>query len=342
MTQPRTRREMEIWAACDGLWAQAGSLSNITGDAIREEVLRLGYKKGSPNEIYRYRKTWMDARQINASEGDAHQAAAGLDPISRAVQMVHEQLKRDSDDVMAALQTEFDERQSRATIEIAELQKRLTFLEEECAGLKVRKETLLKENERLNEQLRTSETNERLAGERLAAFQSLFEIWRTDSAQKHKQMEALFEQVLSEKEAALVLARKESKTLAEKYNDEVNGLKVQLKNLLHERDGLLERQTKTAEKQKSFEKELKEKDEDMRELIRSRAELGFKERALSEQLAKSGAQIAFLENECGRLQGLWREQTHGGTADTPMLRSLQRDLLAVKRLVTAKVKNRPN
>ena len=64
MLQPKTRREMEIWSACDGLWAQSGILSAITGDAIREEVLRLGYKKGSPNEIYRYRKTWIDARQV--------------------------------------------------------------------------------------------------------------------------------------------------------------------------------------------------------------------------------------------------------------------------------------
>lgn len=64
MEQARTRREAEVWQVCDDLWAQKGEWGALTGDAIRDKLVQLGYKRGSPNEIYKYRHTWKLSRHI--------------------------------------------------------------------------------------------------------------------------------------------------------------------------------------------------------------------------------------------------------------------------------------
>lgn len=54
----RTRRETEVWQACDDLHARAIPFYKMTIDAITERLLELGCKKGSPNQIYQYRNSW--------------------------------------------------------------------------------------------------------------------------------------------------------------------------------------------------------------------------------------------------------------------------------------------
>ena len=58
------RREQEVWQACDDLWALFGDFGSLTGDAIRDRLVALGKSRGSPNEIYRYRKTWELSRKV--------------------------------------------------------------------------------------------------------------------------------------------------------------------------------------------------------------------------------------------------------------------------------------
>lgn len=97
------RREQEVWQACDDLWALSGSLSDLTGDAIRERLLFLGKSKGSPNEIYKYRKSWEENRQIQRGQSTTEIS----DPISRAVKLVHEQLLSESQAKIASIEQDF-------------------------------------------------------------------------------------------------------------------------------------------------------------------------------------------------------------------------------------------
>jgi hypothetical protein len=339
MLQPKTRREMEIWSACDGLWAQSGILSAITGDAIREEVLRLGYKKGSPNEIYRYRKTWIDARQV-AQLDDESETIAVPDPISRAVQMVHEQLKKESDEVLAALQAEFDESKACAAVEIASLQAERLALQTECTNYKRTNESLECANEELRQRIAAAEANEQLMGERLDTFQSLFELWRTDAAEKHTQMENLFAQVLSEKDVVLNAVKKEGKALAEKYADEIGELKVTIKNLHHQRDESLERQTKSNEKQKALEKELKETIHHLNESQEKHAELSREERRLAQHLAVAVTRGELLEKESSRLLEMLNNGSRNEKTAGEALKKITRDIFSLKRLLTRKRKIR--
>lgn len=98
------RREQEVWQACDDLWALSGDISGITGDAIRERLVVLGKSRGSPNEIYKYRKTWFKSRNISADREIVDEG----DPISRAVRLVHENLQSETDQKVAKLQQEHE------------------------------------------------------------------------------------------------------------------------------------------------------------------------------------------------------------------------------------------
>ena len=84
------RREQEVWQACDDLWALHGEMFALTGDAIRDRLVHLGKNRGSPNELYRYRKTWIVSRRVNTKAEISDESE--LDPISRAVKLVHEHI----------------------------------------------------------------------------------------------------------------------------------------------------------------------------------------------------------------------------------------------------------
>ncbi len=95
MKTPKTRREHEIWRACDELVANGIPGNKVTGDAIREHLLVLGFSKGSPNEIYKYRKNWREGRGIedeDFSQPDKGSVAL-TDPLMRAVEAVRTEIR---------------------------------------------------------------------------------------------------------------------------------------------------------------------------------------------------------------------------------------------------------
>jgi hypothetical protein len=104
MDAPRTRRENEVWQACDDLWALHANLEALKGDLIRDQLVSLGYKKGSPNEIYKYRSTWKESRGI--SEKSLAESVQVADPISRAVSLVYEQMQQEAAQKITSIQNE--------------------------------------------------------------------------------------------------------------------------------------------------------------------------------------------------------------------------------------------
>jgi len=100
------RREQEVWQACDDLWALHGDVKHLTGDAIRDCLVSLGKSRGSPNEIYKYRKSWSLSRRIGNNL--ATEQVEDTDPISRAVRMVHEKLLAEAEEKMDAQRKDFE------------------------------------------------------------------------------------------------------------------------------------------------------------------------------------------------------------------------------------------
>lgn len=121
LSTPRTRRESEVWQACDDLWAQTAQTRNLTGDNIRDQLLKLGYKRGSPNEIYRYRSSWKESRGVIEQGEAAEPGAMTSDPISRAVSMVYDQMRTQTNEAMDKLVEDYEAKLKLALIEIETL-----------------------------------------------------------------------------------------------------------------------------------------------------------------------------------------------------------------------------
>src|SRR5687768_14714668 len=106
MQAPHTRREAEVWQACEDLFASGLAFHQLTGETIQEKLLELGYKRGSPRETYRYRATWKEARGINAMIHPHTNALALNDPISRAVSLVREEIQAEAEQKIRVIQEE--------------------------------------------------------------------------------------------------------------------------------------------------------------------------------------------------------------------------------------------
>ena len=63
-----TRKENEVWEACDDLIASGMNVRQLTGEVISIRLRELGYKAGNPNYRYKYRDTWMQARGLSREE----------------------------------------------------------------------------------------------------------------------------------------------------------------------------------------------------------------------------------------------------------------------------------
>lgn len=140
MNPPKTRRENEVWQACDDLWASNNSLDALKGDQIRDQLIKLGYKKGSPNEIYKYRASWKESRGI--SEKTLAQTVEVTDPISRAVSLVYEQIQNEAQQKITAIQSDSTAQVENFTQQNQELNSSLEKLQEKHEALQTEKEGL--------------------------------------------------------------------------------------------------------------------------------------------------------------------------------------------------------
>ncbi len=65
MKNKQGRREGEVWDACEELF---GESRKLTLDQIQLKLEEQGLDRGSPNYIYKYRKTWADSKGITQEE----------------------------------------------------------------------------------------------------------------------------------------------------------------------------------------------------------------------------------------------------------------------------------
>lgn len=146
MKQPKTRRENEIWQACDALVAEGILGHKVTGDMLREKLLDLGHSKGSPNEIYKYRRNWREARGIVEEDFSRSQndALALSDPIVRAAEAIRkeiemkataaiEKMRHEAELQVNSCQGKLDERE-RDLKQLSENNKELAFGNTELKG----------------------------------------------------------------------------------------------------------------------------------------------------------------------------------------------------------------
>jgi len=201
MENARTRREREVWRVCDELWAQHASLGAVTGDAIRDRLVVLGYKKGSPNEIYKYRHTWKLSRHISENQEEAEEQVL-QDPISRAVALVQEELKAQAKTELQAQIKIFEHKQEQLEAEKICVQEELDALREKHAGLMQDKQSLDQKYQAMQDELHHLRKDYHVLENSLTKTQTLLDdsYVRLEDAQKQHSRFAVETQKTHEKE----------------------------------------------------------------------------------------------------------------------------------------------
>lgn len=226
------RREQEVWQACDDLWSTHGDMSFLTGDAIRERLVDLGKSRGSPNEIYKYRKTWTVSRKI---ENLKDNKSENNDPITRAVRMVHEELKGETDSEIKKIRDNF-----RATLEekekdIKDKDTALAKLMEEFSILKEKFLNLEEQKENLQQDLTSKK---KLYSEIENKYELAIGLWEKEKAGLNKLVDEIKKVHEKELIRALAEVQLENKKLADElhqkgitYSENLMELKTKIYNL---------------------------------------------------------------------------------------------------------------
>jgi len=246
LSTPRTRRESEVWQACDDLWAHSAQTRNLTGDSIRDQLVKLGYKRGSPNEIYRYRSSWKESRGVIEQGEVAQEGALTSDPISRAVSLVYDQMRTQTNEAMDKLVEDYEAKLKLALIEIealkneleklggqkSELEQELTFARQRNAALDIALNKEQREQIALVERLKG--TNAQLEGIRSEHERLLLELKTF-----HEREIDLWRAQVSEAQKALAETKRETKAELErqggKFSEELMQLKTELRQAYEEK-----------------------------------------------------------------------------------------------------------
>jgi uncharacterized phage infection (PIP) family protein YhgE len=135
-----TRKEKEVWQACEALWEEGHPLEKITGDAVAQQLLALGYKKGSLTDLHQHRRSWLSYKNTELSKIPPHEnPQVPSDRISKAAATLRAE-------VYAQLEEEFTQAK-----ELAQQQVKVALQDQEAKQLEC--EMLLKEKNGLAQSL---------------------------------------------------------------------------------------------------------------------------------------------------------------------------------------------
>lgn len=234
------RREQEIWHALDDLWAFHGDAKNLTGDAIRERLVAMGKSRGSPNEIYKYRKTWVHSRGVRLHEQHLAEERTE-DPISRAVHIVHEKLKEESLQQIDEIKKNYEQKLAVQEEELAKVKDALGKLVAEYGELERDRAQVLAHKDAITQELK-SETDIRQAGERelgvikltLHHERSMGEKLLSELKAVHaQQVDTMIEEGRLREQSALHERQQliaEKRLMGEQFSEQLNQLKLDIYN----------------------------------------------------------------------------------------------------------------
>jgi DNA repair exonuclease SbcCD ATPase subunit len=99
--QPKTRREREVWDACNEVWhelnLQGESIVEMTGELLRNKLVELGYKRGNQSQLYDFRNSWLMANNLDEWVEPPDQKDLLTERVTQIVSYVMKELTSESD-----------------------------------------------------------------------------------------------------------------------------------------------------------------------------------------------------------------------------------------------------
>ena len=123
-----SQKEREVWEACDDLLAMGKKPREITAEALGNRLRELGYKAGSLTYRYKYRDSWMAAR--NLSREDEAVTSKPSDVIDRSAALFRQSIEED-------VRKGYEEKYQSAATEITTLSEKLTKAQQQLDSYQV-------------------------------------------------------------------------------------------------------------------------------------------------------------------------------------------------------------
>lgn len=120
---PQSRKEREVWLACDSILADGELLSY---QAIGEKLIEMGYRRGSNSDIHRYLKTYKQhkASDHNNEAAELKSQLATLEKTHKATLSLLEQRSAPTginlDAILAAIEHGFSQMSTQPSSDSAE------------------------------------------------------------------------------------------------------------------------------------------------------------------------------------------------------------------------------
>lgn len=132
---PKTRREREVWEACNELWHEMQladePITTLTGERLRNKLVELGYKRGAQNQLYQYRSSWLVANKLDDWQPEPDKEELLTERVTQIVSYVMKELRKESDAEIEKTQTACDTQLAKATSDAEQIQHQHNALIEE-------------------------------------------------------------------------------------------------------------------------------------------------------------------------------------------------------------------
>jgi chromosome segregation ATPase len=303
MEHPKTRRENEIWQACDDLWAQHAATSKITGDAIREQLLTLGYKKGSPNEIYKFRRTWKLSRGVSDEAPDANDTVQN-DPISRAVSLVYEQIHANAQSELDAVRGDFETRLVDLQTQLESLQSRYDELDERSGDQQRELEHAKQVNLTLTKSLASSEQQHALLQERHQNSERLHAQHKLDQVELLAELKKVQEREIDLWRAQISEVKAQLKAQGQAFSDEVTALRVTIRDTTEQKSEATKTAALLQQRLEKTKLELQITSQELRQQRSDNKQLSAKTQRLELKCAQNQRDIALLTKQKSEFRSL--------------------------------------
>jgi len=333
MTIAKTRREREVWEACDAAWEEMQladeSIEKLTGDRIRSKLQILGYARGNQNQIYAYRQTWKLSMGFDDEAPETNQKQQLEARIQQVVSYVMKALDEEAQTKIEEIRAEYLEKADKIQLSNDVLKNELGVLTEKYNELVINHDNLNKRHLQVTDEHGDVKTALKIADEKIIALTNqlhetklTYEIEKKELNQSFEKQVSKFEQQLSAKELQYKDAEDSLREANEKDRQnwmlELDKSKQKAQGL-NEKYLLCQSKLNTTEKnheslklvmKKQKEKFISERKLDARQNNKLSDELQTSKSTIAklEGLVDSGnQQITYLQNQVGELQKMLSE-----------------------------------
>lgn len=222
---PKTRKEREVWQACQLLWEEGVSVEHMTGIALGNRLVGLGYRRGSNTDIFRFKDTWVNAHDLDQVSLDQFMQESPLSsPIAVAVSNVEKELAKQFEKQKFAIEAAADKKIKQAETHMAKANAQLQQSLEASALLEEKYQQTILSNESLQE------TVQRLREER-ARTQTLLDALKNQYDDFRAASEKQAVEIKESHQKTVFSYKERIQAMLETHKKDINDYQSQIKDL---------------------------------------------------------------------------------------------------------------